>query len=133
MARARGNSDLKIDGVLLAKAVTAGLVHEMSRAGPFGAGNAEPVVALPAHEIVYAEEVGQAHVRLRLRGGDGANVNAIAFRAAGQKLGHALLDNRGQRVHVAGTLSIDRWQGNERVQMRVIDMALPVQGPTYIR
>lgn len=133
VARARGNSDLKIDGVLLAKAVTAGLVHEMSRAGPFGAGNAEPVVALPAHEIVYAEEVGQAHVRLRLRGGDGANVNAIAFRAAGQKLGHALLDNRGQRVHVAGTLSIDRWQGNERVQMRVIDMALPVQGPTYIR
>ena len=41
-------------------------------AGPFGAGNPEPVVALPAHTLAYADEVGQAHVRVRLRSGDGA-------------------------------------------------------------
>ena len=50
-------------------------------------------------------------------------INAIAFRAAGQKLGQALLKNRGRAVHVAGTLSVDRWQGNERVQLRMIDVA----------
>jgi len=58
-----------------------------------------------------------------LQSGDGAMINAIAFRAAGQKLGAALLKNRGRAIHVAGTLAIDRWQGNERVQLRMIDMA----------
>jgi single-stranded-DNA-specific exonuclease len=26
-------------------------------------------------------------------------------------------------VHVAGCLTVDRWQGQERVQMRIIDVA----------
>ena len=42
---------------------------------------------------------------------------------AGQKLGDALLKNRGRAIHVAGTLGIDRWQGNERMQLRIIDVA----------
>jgi single-stranded-DNA-specific exonuclease len=87
------------------------------------AGNPEPVIALPAHTIAYAEEVGQAHMRVRLKSGDGATVNAIAFRAAGQKLGAALLQNRGRQVHAAGTFAIDRYQGEERVQFRVTDIA----------
>jgi single-stranded-DNA-specific exonuclease len=62
-------------------------------------------------------------VRARLQSSDGATINAIAFRAAGQKLGEALLKNRGRAVHVAGTLAIDRWQGSERIQLRMIDVA----------
>ena len=58
---------------------------------------------LPAHTVSYSEEVGQAHVRVRLKSADGAGVNAIAFRAAGQKLGTALLENRGRQVHAAGS------------------------------
>jgi single-stranded-DNA-specific exonuclease len=80
-------------------------------------------VALPAHTVVYADEVGQAHVRVRLKSGDGAIVNAIAFRAAGQKLGDALTSARGRLVHVAGCLAVDRWQGSERVQLRILDVA----------
>jgi single-stranded-DNA-specific exonuclease len=86
------------------------------------------VVALPAHRIVYAEEVGQAHVRGRLRSGDGATINAVAFRAANQPLGQALLQGRGQTVHAAGTLALDRWNGVERVQLRLLDMA-PADSP----
>jgi single-stranded-DNA-specific exonuclease len=73
--------------------------------------------------VAYAEPVGQAHVRVRLRAGDGAFVNAIAFRAAGQKLGDALLKSRGQSLHVAGCFAVDRWQGEQRLQMRIIDVA----------
>jgi single-stranded-DNA-specific exonuclease len=54
-------------------------------------------------------------------------INAIAFRAIGQPLGQALLASRGQAVHAAGTLSVDRWNGNERVQFRIMDIA-PVDG-----
>jgi single-stranded-DNA-specific exonuclease len=119
----RRDDALLVDGALTARAATAELHATLAAAGPFGAGNPEPVMALPAHTLAYAEEVGHAHVRARLRSGDGATINAIAFRAAGQKLGMALMKSRGCAVHVAGTLSVDRWQGTERIQLRMIDVA----------
>ena len=120
---ARRANGLLIDGAISAAAADAGLVALIERAGPFGSGNPEPVIALPAHTIVYAEEVGQAHMRVRLKSADGAGVNAIAFRAGGQKLGAALLQNRGRQVHAAGTFALNRWQGEERVQFRLTDIA----------
>jgi single-stranded-DNA-specific exonuclease len=120
---ARREDALLIDGAVSAAAAVPELHATIHRAGPFGAGNPEPIIALPSHAIAYAEPVGQVHVRARLKAGDGATVNAIAFRAVGQKLGDALLKNRGRQVHVAGCLAVDRWQGQERTQMRIIDMA----------
>ena len=114
---------LLVDGAVTAASVGADLVAMIDRAGPFGAGNPEPVIALPAHTVTYAEEVGQAHMRVRLKSADGAAVNAIAFRAVGQKLGTALRDSRGMRVHAAGSFALDRWQGEERVQFRLTDIA----------
>jgi len=123
VATARRLSGLMIDGAVSAAGVNLDLVATIERAGPFGSGNPEPVIALPAHTVTYAEEVGQAHMRVRLKSADGASVNAIAFRAAGQKLGTALLQNRGRQVHAAGSFAIDRWQGEERVQFRLTDIA----------
>jgi single-stranded-DNA-specific exonuclease len=123
VAAARRVDALAIDGALTAGAATSELVATVARAGPFGAGNPEPVLALPSHTIAYAEEVGQAHVRVRLRAGDGAMINAIAFRAAGQTLGSAIMQSRGLKVHAAGCLAVDRWQGEERVQLRLADIA----------
>src|SRR6266852_4106730 len=119
----RREDALLIDGAVSAAAAVPDLHTLIHRAGPFGAGNPEPIIALPSHAVVYVEPVGQVHVRARLKAGDGAFVNAIAFRAAGQKLGNALLKSRGQMVHVAGCLAIDRWQGQERTQLRIIDVA----------
>ncbi len=123
VASARRSSGLMIDGAVSAAGANLDLVAMIERAGPFGSGNPEPVIALPAHTVTYAEEVGQAHMRVRFKSADGAAVNAIAFRAAGQKLGTALLQNRGRQVHAAGSFVIDRWQGEERVQFRLTDIA----------
>src|ERR1700760_3755085 len=133
VAEARHVNWLYIDGAVSARAVTTELATTLNRAGPFGSGNPEPVLALPAHQLVYADEVGQAHLRLRFKSGDGAIVNAVAFRSVGQKLGNALIAQRGQSLHVAGSLVVDRYQGNERVQLRVLDVAVPDQGPAVIR
>jgi single-stranded-DNA-specific exonuclease len=133
VANSRHENELLIDGAVSARAVTPELVATLNRAGPFGSANPEPVIALPAHQLVYADEVGEAHLRLRFKSGDGAIVNGIAFRAVGQKLGNALTENRGQPLHVAGSLTVDRWQGSERVQLRVLDVAVPDQGPAMIR
>ncbi|MCL2715717.1 MAG: single-stranded-DNA-specific exonuclease RecJ [Alphaproteobacteria bacterium] len=133
IARVRHVNELSIDGAVTARAMTTGLAATLNSAGPFGSGNPEPILALPAHQLLYVDEVGQAHLRLRLKSGDGAIVNGIAFRCIGQKLGNALTANRGQAMHVAGSLTIDRYQGAERVQFRVIDVAEPDPGSARIR
>jgi single-stranded-DNA-specific exonuclease len=120
---ARQDDSLLIDGAVTAGGANPELIATLAQAGPYGAGNPEPVIALPSHTLIYADEVGQAHVRARFRSGDGAVINAIAFRALNQPLGQALLQYRGQAVHAAGTLALDRWNGTERVQLRLIDFA----------
>lgn len=116
-----------IDAALTAGGAHPGLVTDLERAGPFGAGQPEPVFVFSNHRLIEAREVGGGgHVRVKLRGGDGSTIGGIAFRAAGQPLGQALNAAMGQQVHMAGTLSIDRWGGGEKVEIRVLDLA-PVQ------
>ena len=121
--RARGERALMIDALATASGASPELIAALERAGPYGAGSPEPVIALASHMLADAAVVGGAHVRVRLRAGDGRELTAIAFRAAEEKLGKALLEARGARLHVAGTLSIDRWGGGERAQLRIIDAA----------
>jgi single-stranded-DNA-specific exonuclease len=120
---ARRQSGLMIDGAVSASGANNELVAMIERAGPFGSGNPEPTIALPAHSVTFADEVGQAHMRVRLKAPDGGAVNAIAFRAVGQKLGMALKESRGRQIHAVGSLSLDRWQGEERVQFKLTDIA----------
>jgi single-stranded-DNA-specific exonuclease len=122
---ARAATELKIDGALTASAASVELIHALEQAGPFGAGHPEPVFAFPSHRISYADVVGKGHVRLTLGDGGGGSLKAIAFKAADTPLGQAILEARGAPLHVAGSLSIDSWQGRERVQLRVIDVADP--------
>ena len=114
---------LAIDGALSAGGAGVDLVRALERAGPFGAGQPEPVVAFGHHRIVDRREVGSGHVRVTLRAGDGATIRGVAFRAAGQPLGDVLL--RADTAHVAGTLSVDTWGGGERVAVRICDAAQP--------
>jgi single-stranded-DNA-specific exonuclease len=120
---ARSTEYLAIDGALSAGAANAELWSMLERAGPYGAGNPEPVFALPSHVVVFADPVGAGHVRLRLRAGDGKQIGAVAFRAFTRPLGDAILAARGRPLHVAGTLSMDRWNGQERIELRVVDAA----------
>jgi single-stranded-DNA-specific exonuclease len=120
---ARRDRALLIDGAVSAGGFDLALADMLSRAGPYGAGNAEPVLALPAHVLAYADPVGENHIRLRLRSSDGKFVNGIAFRCVGQPLGNFLLASRGRPLHVAGNIAIDRFQGDPRVQLRICDAA----------
>ncbi|HJE25831.1 MAG TPA: single-stranded-DNA-specific exonuclease RecJ [Methylorubrum populi] len=123
VGRARAAEALLIDGTVSAGGATAELVRLIQRAGPFGQGAPEPVMALPRHRIADAGIVGNGHVRVRLVSGDGQAIGGIAFRAAQGPLGVALLGGIGRSFHVAGTLSCDRWRGAERAQIRVCDVA----------
>lgn len=123
VATSRAEHSLLVDGAVSASGANAALIATLGRAGPFGAGNPEPVIVLPAHTVAFADRVGENHVRARLKSGDGAVLDAIAFRANEQPIGKALMASRGRAIHAAGTLCIDRWNGSERVQLRISDVA----------
>lgn len=120
---ARRDSALKIDGAMSAGGFNPALADLLAQAGPYGAGNPEPLLALSGHTLAYVDPVGENHIRARFRSGDGKFVSAIAFRAHGQPLGRAMIENRGRALHAAGHIAIDRWKGEERVQMRLVDVA----------
>jgi single-stranded-DNA-specific exonuclease len=116
-------ASLVLDAVSSPAAAGRGLVSEIALAGPYGAGNPEPLLVFPDVQVVFADVVGGAHVKVRLAGGDGARLDAIAFRAAGTPLGEGLLKARGRPIHAAGKLRMDAWNGQERVQLQIEDGA----------
>ncbi len=123
VAAARAAEALLIDATLTAAGANLALHAALEKAGPFGAGNPEPIFAFPAHRIVDVVPVGQGHLRWRAQSADGASLEGIVFRAADEPLGRALVSARGQAAHLAGSLVLDRWNGRERVQLRLLDLA----------
>lgn len=118
---------LGLDGALSLRGATADLLDLLDRAGPYGAGNAEPRFAVPAARVVNAAVAGEKHVRFLLASADGARLKAIAFRSLDGPLGPALLTvgQNGAPIHCAGHLRADNWRGERRVQFVVEDAALP--------
>jgi single-stranded-DNA-specific exonuclease len=124
-SRLRAEQSLVIDAAIMAGGATLSLLTEIDRAGPYGSGHPEPLFAFGAHRVVDAMEVGTNHVRAKLKAGDGKTLEAIAFRAANQPIGIALMKNRGGVLHLAGSLAINRYRGGETVQLRIMDVATP--------
>jgi single-stranded-DNA-specific exonuclease len=115
--------ELGIDAALAPAAATAELVSMIERAGPFGAGNAQPRFALTGVRVSFAKTVGEGHVRCTLVGTERGRVEAIAFRADQSALGPALMDSARPVLHVAGSLKIDRFGGRETVRLQIDDAA----------
>jgi single-stranded-DNA-specific exonuclease len=113
--------DLYLDAVSSPAAANIALAQEIAAAGPYGAGNPEPLLGLGDIRVAFADVVGGAHVKLRLAGGDGTMLDAIAFRAAGTPLGEGLLASRGRTIHAVGRLRQDDWNGRIRVQLEIED------------
>ena len=122
-AGAGGPSDLTLSGLLMPQAVTVGLVAEIERAGPFGHGAPAPRFALADVIPRGFRRLGGRHVRLRLSDGLSSDVEAVAFGAMDGPMGTFLADRQGHRIHVAGRLDLNHWQGRTTVQMQIEDAA----------
>jgi len=123
VAAARAGAALAIDAALAPAAATPDLVRAVEAAGPFGAGSPEPIFALPRCRIADVFPVGSNHVKVRMSAVGGGTLDAIAFRAADKPLGEALRALKGANAHLAGALTLNRYGGRERAQLRVVDVA----------
>lgn len=122
---AMAKAALEIDGALAAGGANMELIDLLQKAGPYGAGNPQPVFAFPAHRIAYADLAGTDHVRCQLMAADGSRLQAIAFRAVGTPLGELLLSERQLPLHVAGRLVANDWGGSRKPQLLIDDVAVP--------
>ncbi|HEX9285124.1 MAG TPA: single-stranded-DNA-specific exonuclease RecJ, partial [Nitrospirales bacterium] len=90
-------------------------VGELTKLGPFGAGNPEPMLVLRSLRIASAKIVGANHLKLTVQGRGGSLLDAIGFRMGS-------LESRGLSqsvpVDVACALDVNTWNGAERVQLR---------------
>jgi single-stranded-DNA-specific exonuclease len=125
VGEARARSGLDIDGALTLSGVTDELLDLIARVGPYGQGNPNPRFAFPATRVRFAKVVGDAHVRCVLESGDGARIDAIAFRAAGEPLGDMLTGAGGLPIHVAGNLKRSTWGGRDKIELTIEDAADP--------
>ncbi len=114
---------MSLDGALAVSAVTADLVAELDCVSPFGAGNDEPRFAIVDANLVKVDIVGSGHVRCILSGRSGGRLKAIAFNCVDSDLGQLLLTGAGKRLHLAGTIRADTWQGRTEAQLIIEDGA----------
>ncbi len=112
--------ELSIDAVLSTAAVTPDTVDRIETLGPFGQAAPQPVFVLPDVTITHTRRIGDTHLKVTVEDGQG-RVEALAWRVVGTPLGDGLSHRR--RIHLAGRLKADSWQGRRRAQFEVIDAA----------
>ncbi|WP_413865034.1 DHHA1 domain-containing protein, partial [Albidovulum sp.] len=122
-AGAAGPRDLRLDGLLMPGAVTPGLIEEIERAGPFGQGAPSPRFAFAGMTVTHSRRIGEGHLRFGFSDGLGPAVEGVAFGAFDGPLGPMIEAHGGMRLHLAGRLELNHWQGRARPQLRLEDAA----------
>jgi single-stranded-DNA-specific exonuclease len=113
-----------LDLALAPGGLAPGLIETLESAGPFGMGWPAPRVAVGPLRMVKADVVGNDHVRMIVRGNDGASFKAMAFRAAESDLGQALLHGaRERKFWLVGRAKLDDWGSRPAAELHVEDAA----------
>jgi single-stranded-DNA-specific exonuclease len=111
-------STLNIDCEVKPEELNFETCYKLSRLEPFGAENPEPKLLIKNAKILNIRPVGKGeHLHLPMRCGD-KTVGAIAFR-----FGKHLDKIDQKKPHdIVFNLEINEWNGNKRLQMRVVDL-----------
>lgn len=124
VSAAMASQAMLLDLAIAPGGLTPALVEELESAGPYGMGWPGPRVAVGPVRMIKADIVGTDHVRLIVRGEDGASFKAVAFRAACTDMGQALLHATHQRkLWLAGRAKIDDWASRPQAELHVDDAA----------
>jgi single-stranded-DNA-specific exonuclease len=121
------SSDAMVDGLLSVRGAQPDFVRLIrDHFGPFGQENPEPVFVLANVRLHMVDVIGADHIRAQVSDWEGGpRLKAVAFRAKDTPLGQAMLRHGSNRpFHLAGTLKLDTWNGQERVELHIQDAAL---------
>jgi single-stranded-DNA-specific exonuclease len=126
--KASANAMSYYDGLLSIESITPELVQQINRLGPFGHGNEQPKFMLNSVSIVKASLINGEHVSCMLKDFNNKDSNkiikGICFRGTQSSLGEVLLSGRSN-LSLLATLSINRWQNQDRAELIILDAVLP--------
>ncbi len=114
--------DIEITALLMPTAATVELIEQIEQAGPFGASSPAPRFAF-ADQAVTTRRMGTGHLRLTFGDGASGRVDGVLFNAFDTPLGEALENAGHRRLHLAGRLEINHWNGKSKPQFRLEDAA----------
>ncbi|MEY2942839.1 MAG: hypothetical protein RLY97_853, partial [Pseudomonadota bacterium] len=121
---AQSNQSIAVDLSIAPGGLNPALVELLDSTGPFGIGWPAPRVVVGPVRLVKADIVGSDHLRLIVRGRDGASFKAIAFRAANGEMGQILLHGaRDRQLWLTGRAKIDDWASRQSVELHLEDAA----------
>jgi len=103
------------DAHLFLREVDRQTVADVASLAPFGEQNPAPVFLACSVDVAGSRVVGDRHLKLRLRQGETVH-EAIGF---GLGPHHPL---HGERVDILFTPELNRWQGAETIQLKIIDL-----------
>jgi len=100
--------DIRLDGVVLPKAVNFRLVNTIDRAGPFGIGSPRPRFVLTHQQILKRRKYGIESLRIEMSDRSHTHLNGFVSGGYDSELGAFLRHCGHSPVHLAGTISMAR-------------------------
>jgi single-stranded-DNA-specific exonuclease len=113
------------DGELAAEELVMSFAEKLRAAGPWGQGFPEPVFD-GEFQLVASRVVGDKHVKMRLAGQTGTEIDAIAFNQAPEGIAP-----KWSSARMAYRLDINEYRGSRSVQL-VVDYMEPLDEATSV-
>lgn len=109
---------ITIDAELPLSSLQGRAFHMMQQLAPFGCANPLPTFLSRGVKVMEYRSVGAGgqHLRLKLREGN-VTWDGVAFR-----MGH-LIDEGTPHLDIVYNLEVDRWRGEEMLQLNILDFA----------
>jgi single-stranded-DNA-specific exonuclease len=118
---------VQVEACISTAGATLELAQNLAKLAPFGTANDEPVIAVPDVRVVKCDRLGNDGNTLRAfvqSEGGGGRLKTLLFRAGDGALGRALEARDGTRLHLAGHVRAETWNGNTSVGFCIVDAAL---------
>ena len=125
------NKLVEFDLALDLEQINLEILREISKLEPFGVGNSKPKFILKNLIKLNAKAIGAGleHISATFSSkssiGFNGQIQAVAFKATNNEIGQILLDqNYKKPINLAGTLNINNWMGQEKIQIIIEDLLI---------
>jgi single-stranded-DNA-specific exonuclease len=118
---------VQVEACISTGGATLELALNLAKLAPFGTANEEPVIAVPDVRVVKCDRLGNDGNTLRAfvqSEGGGPRLKTLLFRAGDGAIGRALEGRSGTRLHLAGHVRAETWNGNTSVGFCIENAAL---------
>jgi single-stranded-DNA-specific exonuclease len=117
------SNNLYLDAVLSASALNENFYNDIDLLSPFGPSNNEPTFVIEDIKIVNSTLIANKHIKTIMTSKNGLTIKGIAFNSKGSILEGYLSKNYKKKVHVAGKMTLNEYNGKKNIEFIIQDVA----------